>query len=167
MRLSDLLVLFGVCTLLVSAIRAGQAKPAFRLVPQGVVARTGFNSNGGIVEDRELQPGAQWQQCSVVDTRRGSQFRLQSVPIQAVVMGPDFWQPRTEANAKEGMPTFLRLMEEHGMVDNFRRPSGRKQVELRDASHGSESDLYKWLGGLLSSPVAGSARTAANGDGNY
>lgn len=148
MRLSDLLVLVGVCALLVSVIRAGKAKPAFRPVPEGVVARTGFDPNGGIVEDRELQPEDQWQQGGVVDTRRGSQFRLQSVPIRAVAMGPGFWRPRMEANAKEGMPTFLRLMEEHGVVDNFRRLSGRKQVEFRDASYGSESDLYKWLEGV-------------------
>ncbi len=50
MKLSDLLMVIGVGVLLVSAIRAGEAKPTFRPVPEGVVELTGFSADGGIVE---------------------------------------------------------------------------------------------------------------------
>lgn len=83
--------------------------------------------------------------AGIVDTRRGSHFGLQAVPLRAVKMGVGFWRPRMKANIEAGMPTFLRLMEEQGVVDNFRRASGRKEVPFRQASFGSESDLYKWL----------------------
>ncbi len=87
------------------------------------------------------------QKPGVVDTRLGPHFRLQSVPIGAVRMGEGFWRPRMQANVREGIPTFLRLMEEHGVVDNFRRAAGRSDAPFRQGSFGSESDLYKWLEG--------------------
>lgn len=83
--------------------------------------------------------------AGIIDTRRSPHFRLQTVPISAVRMGEGFWQPRMTANVRAGMPTFLGAMEEHGVVDNFRRLSGRTDVPFRPASYMSESDLYKWL----------------------
>jgi hypothetical protein len=86
-----------------------------------------------------------WKTAGIVETRRGQGFRLQSVPLRAVTLGEGFWRPRRELNAREGMPVFLRLMEEHGVVDNFRHLSGRKPGEFKQASFVSDSDLYKWL----------------------
>ena len=84
-------------------------------------------------------------EAGIVDTRGGEHFRLQTIPIRAIEMREGFWQPRMLANVREGMTTFLREMEEHGVVDNFRRISGRSDAPFRQASFGSESDLYKWL----------------------
>jgi DUF1680 family protein len=86
-------------------------------------------------------------EAGVVDTRGGEHFRLQAIPIRAVEMGEGFWQPRILANVRDGMPSFLDAMEEHGVVDNFRRAAGRSDAPFRQGSFGSESDLYKWLEG--------------------
>jgi DUF1680 family protein len=67
------------------------------------------------------------------------------VPPAALKLGEGFWRPRLQANVTAGMPSFYRAMEQHGVVDNFRRAAGRKQVDYRHAGYGSESDLYKWL----------------------
>ena len=85
------------------------------------------------------------RQVGVVDTSHSPHARLRSVPLAAVKLGDGFWRPRLQANVAGGMPTFYRDMESHGVVDNFRRLSGRKQVDYRDGGYASESDLYKWL----------------------
>ena len=64
--------------------------------------------------------------------------------MRAVKMLPGFWQPRMEANREHGIPVLLHLLEEHGVVDNFRRISGRKEVE-RKGPYFTDSDLYKWM----------------------
>jgi hypothetical protein len=48
-----------------------------------------------------------------------------------------------EANRKASIPHLLRLLEEHGVVDNFRRLHG-KRVERRGPLF-TDSDLYKWM----------------------
>ncbi len=86
-------------------------------------------------------------EAGIVDTGRGANFALQSVPIGAVEMDEGFWRPRMVANVRGGMATFLNEMEEHGVVDNFRRAAGRSDAPYRQASFVSESDLYKWVEG--------------------
>lgn len=83
--------------------------------------------------------------AGVADTSRSPHARLRSVPPGAVTLHPGFWRPRLQANVTTGMPTFYRAMEEHGVVDNFRRLSGRRPGDYRQAGYASESDLYKWL----------------------
>jgi len=49
-----------------------------------------------------------------------------------------------EANRLKGIPRLLELLEEHGVVDNFRRISGRKKCDRR-GPYFTDSDLYKWM----------------------
>ena len=86
-----------------------------------------------------------WQAAGLVDTRHSPHVRLQSVPLRQVRLGEGFWRPRLATNAARSLSRFLELMEEHGVVDNFRRAGGRKDARFRVGSFGSESDLYKWL----------------------
>jgi len=102
--------------------------------------------------------------AGVVDTSRSPYARLRTVPLRAVRLGEGFWKPRRQANVAAGMPRFLRDMEEHGVVDNFRRAAGRRDVPWRQASYASESDLYKWLeavGFVLQTQEASHLREAA------
>ncbi len=92
----------------------------------------------------ELRAPAE-RRVGVVNTSRSPHARLRSVPLAAVKLGDGFWRPRLQANAGVGMPTFYRDMESHGVVDNLRRLSGRKQVDYQNGGYASESDLYKWL----------------------
>ncbi len=85
------------------------------------------------------------RRAGIVDTSRSPFARLRSIPPAAVTLHSGFWRPRLQANVAAGLPTFYHAMEEHGVVDNFRRLSGRKPGDYRPAGYASESDLYKWL----------------------
>lgn len=96
---------------------------------------------------QESSSHADRKSAVAVATHRGKEFRLHSVPLRAVKLGEGFWKPRLRKNAHESMPVFLRLMEEHGVLDNFRYQSGRKPGQFQQASFVSDSDVYKWLEG--------------------
>ncbi len=83
----------------------------------------------------------------VIDVTKSPYAKLHSVPVEAVKMGDGFWLPRMKTNIEKSIPTLLDLMEEHGIVDNFRRLSGHKQVERRGPLY-TDSDLYKWMEGV-------------------
>lgn len=68
---------------------------------------------------------------------------LRSVPIGAVALHDGFWRDRVEANRTVGIPRLLERLEEHGVVDNFRRRKGL-DVERRGFWF-TDSDLYKWM----------------------
>ena len=87
-----------------------------------------------------------WSDQGVIHTSNSPHCRLHSVPIRAVQIDQGFWGPRMKANRERGIPRLLELLEEHGVVDNFRRLSGRKKVKRRGALF-TDSDLYKWMEG--------------------
>ncbi len=82
----------------------------------------------------------------VIDVSNSPHARLHSVPVEAVKMGEGFWLPRMKTNVERSIPTLLDLMEQHGIIDNFRRLSGRKNVERKGPLY-TDSDLYKWMEG--------------------
>lgn len=84
------------------------------------------------------------QGAGVVDTSKSPSVKLRPVPIRAVRMKDGFWLPRMEANRLKGIPRLLELLEHHGVVDNYRRISGRKTCDRRGPFF-TDSDLYKWM----------------------
>jgi DUF1680 family protein len=78
--------------------------------------------------------------AGIVDTRHSPYARQHGVPVRAVRMGAGFWASRMAVNAERSIPTLLDLLEAHGVVDNFRRLSGQKNVPLF-----TDSDIYKWM----------------------
>jgi DUF1680 family protein len=66
------------------------------------------------------------------------------VPIGSVTVLDGFWKDRTEAGRRTGIPRLYDLLEEHGVVDNFRRLSTGKKVD-RMGPVFTDSDLYKWM----------------------
>lgn len=70
--------------------------------------------------------------------------KLKTVPVSAVKLEGGFWEPRRKTNVEKSIPTLLQLLEEHGVMDNFRRLSGSKQVERKGPLY-TDSDLYKWM----------------------
>lgn len=85
-----------------------------------------------------------WSEQGVLANHKSPGVKLHSVPVRAVKLGSGFWSARLEANKKRSLPSLLTLLEEHGVVDNFRRLSGRKKVERRGPLY-TDSDLYKWM----------------------
>ncbi len=80
----------------------------------------------------------------ILDLANTSRAKVKNIPVSAVRMGTGFWTPRREVNVERSIPTMLELLEEHGIVDNFRRLSGRKDVPRRGPLY-TDSDLYKWM----------------------
>jgi hypothetical protein len=88
--------------------------------------------------------GEEWKDQGIINTSSSPKAKLHSVPIRAVTMGDGFWAARMRTNVEESIPTLLELLEEHGVVDNFRRLSGRKNAGRRGPLY-TDSDLYKWM----------------------
>jgi DUF1680 family protein len=88
--------------------------------------------------------GDDWRSEGVLFLKHSPHARLKDVPVRAVRMGDGFWAPRRRVNVERSIPTLLTLLEANGIVDNFRRLSGRKHVPRRGPLY-TDSDLYKWM----------------------
>ncbi len=85
-----------------------------------------------------------WQSQGIVSVTHSPHARLHAVPIRAVKMGDGFWSPRRAINVDKSIPTMLAELEQHGVVDNFLRLEGKKDVPRRGPLY-TDSDLYKWM----------------------
>jgi DUF1680 family protein len=89
---------------------------------------------------------APWNQEGVIYLDHSLNARLHPVPVQAVHMGEGFWTARRAVTTERSLPTMLALLEEHGIVDNFRRLAGRPDIPRKGPLY-TDSDLYKWIEG--------------------
>lgn len=87
---------------------------------------------------------AGWRSQGILHLENSPHARLNNIPIRAVTLGEGFWAARRKVNVARSIPTLLELLEQHGVVDNFRRLTGRKQVPRRGPLY-TDSDLYKWM----------------------
>jgi DUF1680 family protein len=85
-----------------------------------------------------------WQSEGVVSVTHSPYAKLHTVPIRAVKMGDGFWSARRAANVDKSIPTLLAELEQHGVVDNFLRLEGKKDVPRRGPLY-TDSDIYKWM----------------------
>ena len=85
-----------------------------------------------------------WNSQGVIHLKSSPHAKLHMVPIRAVKMGEGFWASRMRINVEKSIPTMLQLLEDHGIVDNFRRLSGKKKVDRRGPLY-TDSDIYKWI----------------------
>jgi DUF1680 family protein len=85
-----------------------------------------------------------WHNQGVIYLDHSLNARLHPVPVEAVHLGDGFWSSRRWATTEHSLPIMLDLLEEHGVVDNFRRLSGRKNVPRKGPLY-TDSDLYKWI----------------------
>jgi DUF1680 family protein len=88
--------------------------------------------------------GADWKSQGVINTSASPYAKLHSVPLRAVKIGEGFWAARMRTNIERSIPTMLEELKDHGIVDNFRRVSGRTQAERRGPRY-TDSDIYKWM----------------------
>src|ERR1035438_1333390 len=91
----------------------------------------------------QTAPG-DWKSAGVVDDSHSPYAKLHGVPIRAVKMGDGFWTARRKANVEQSIPTLLAELEQHGIVDNFLRLEGKKDVPRRGPLY-TDSDLCKWM----------------------
>ena len=85
-----------------------------------------------------------WRSQGILHLDHSPYAKLRSVPVRAVTMGEGFWSPRMRVNLERSIPSLLELLEQHGVVDNFRRLSGRSSAPRRGPLY-TDSDLYKWM----------------------
>lgn len=94
---------------------------------------------------RPAQQNSQdWRQEGVIYLDHSLDARLHPVPVQAVHLGDGFWASRRKVTTERSLPTMLQLLEEHGVVDNFRRLAGHPEIPRRGPLY-TDSDLYKWM----------------------
>ena len=84
-----------------------------------------------------------WQDQGVIDTSRSPSAKLFPVPLRAVRLGDGFWKQRMMLNSEKGLPVHVEDHERWGVMDNFRRLTG-KQVE-RKSFLWSDEYLYKLM----------------------
>ena len=87
-----------------------------------------------------------WNQEGVIYLDHSLNARMHPVPVQAVHMGEGFWTARRKVVTERSLPTMLALLEEHGVVDNFRRLAGKPELQRKGPLY-TDSDLYKWIEG--------------------
>ena len=91
------------------------------------------------------QPADQnWRQEGVLFLDHSVNAHLHPVPVQAVHLGDGFWAARRRVTTERSLPTMLQLLEEHGVVDNFRRLAGHPELPRKGPLY-TDSDLYKWI----------------------
>ncbi|MBK9178098.1 MAG: glycoside hydrolase family 127 protein [Acidimicrobiales bacterium] len=68
---------------------------------------------------------------------------MPGVPVGSVALHDGFWAPRRRALAEVGLPSLLARLDEHGVLDAFRRLAGADVA--RRGLWFTDSDLYKWM----------------------
>lgn len=122
------------------------AKAKRLLAQAGLLCLTGttFFAAAPAPQNEAANTPGRWTDQGVIYLERSLNARLHPVPVQAVHMGDGFWTARRKAVTERSLPTMLALLEEHGVVDNFRRLAGRPEIPRRGPLY-TDSDLYKWM----------------------
>jgi DUF1680 family protein len=128
----------GLCAAIMAAFLLGGI-----CVPEFAQTEDGRSANGKQSLAWYAQSG-NWRNEGVIYLDHSLNARLHTVPLQAVHLGEGFWAPRRKVVTERGLPLMLTLLEAHGVVDNFRRLSGRKNV-TRKGPLSTDADLYKWI----------------------
>jgi DUF1680 family protein len=85
-----------------------------------------------------------WREQGLIFVDHSWNAQLHPIPASAVHLNQGFWTVRRRVVTERSLPTSLQLLEERGIVDNFRRLGGRKKAPRRGSSS-SDADLYEWL----------------------
>lgn len=86
-----------------------------------------------------------WREQGLLHLGNSPHARLHPVPVRAVQLQPGFWKSRQDVTIERSIPTLLELLEQHGIVDNFRRLAGPDRQPPRRGPLYTDSDLYKWM----------------------
>jgi len=103
-------------------------------------AALGFSLLALYAQDQRLA----WRDQGILYLDHSLNARLHSIPVQAVHVNDGFWSARRKVTTERSLPTLLALLEEHGVVDNFRRLAGRPDLPRKGPLY-TDSDLYKWI----------------------
>ena len=88
--------------------------------------------------------GEAWRNQGIIDVTHSPHVKLHSVPVRAVHIGDGFWAARIRTNVERSIPTMLEELEQHGVMDNFRRLTGTKQATRKGPVY-TDLDIFKWI----------------------
>ncbi len=80
----------------------------------------------------------------VLNLSNSPHAKLKNIPVRAVKVEDGFWGARRKVNVEKSIPGIRVLLEEHGLIDNFRRITKGKPVERKGPVF-TDSDVYKWI----------------------
>jgi len=115
----------------------------------------------------QVKPSRDWRDQGVIYLDHSLNARLHPVPVQAVHMADGFWSSRRRVTTERSLPTLLTELEEHGVVDNFRRLAGHNEIS-RKGRVSTDADLYKWIEAaswaVASNETSAGSKTELRGD---
>jgi DUF1680 family protein len=88
-----------------------------------------------------------WKSQGILYLDHSPSAKLRDLPVSAVKMYDGFWAKRMEINADRSVPTMLQELEDHGVVNNFRRLAGHSSQATHQGPVYTDSDVYKWIEG--------------------
>ena len=88
---------------------------------------------------------ADWRDQGVLYLDHSPHAVMHPVPVHAVKLGEGFWYERRKVNVERSLPTMYDLLEANGILDNFRRVSGKKTDGAIRGPVYTDSDIYKWI----------------------
>lgn len=74
-------------------------------------------------------------------------YPIQPVSFTQVHVNDNFWQPKMQVNADVTIPYILRMLREHGQIQNFLAAAGKAPRKLNSVYPFDDTDVYKWLEG--------------------
>lgn len=74
-------------------------------------------------------------------------YPIQPVSFTQVHVNDKFWQPKMQVNADVTIPYILRMLREHGQIQNFLAAAGKAPRKLNSVFPFDDTDVYKWLEG--------------------
>ncbi|WP_449462167.1 glycoside hydrolase family 127 protein [Tardisphaera miroshnichenkoae] len=80
----------------------------------------------------------------VVNLSKSQRAFMKPIDVESVRLEDDFWAPRLKTMWEVTLPSQLKIFEETGRMENFRRAAGRAQGEFQGLIF-NDSDVYKWL----------------------
>jgi len=86
-----------------------------------------------------------WREEGLLHLQKSPLARLHPVPVRAVQFQPGFWKTRQDVTIERSIPTLLELLEQNGIIDNFRRLARPDRQPPRRGPLYTDSDLYKWM----------------------
>ena len=74
-------------------------------------------------------------------------YPIQPVSFTHVHFTDEFWQPKLKVNADITINYIMRMMREHGRIDNFLAAAGKRENKVCSDFTFDDTDLYKWIEG--------------------
>jgi DUF1680 family protein len=74
-------------------------------------------------------------------------YPIQPVSFTQVHVNDNFWRPKMQVNADITIPYILRMLKEHGRIDNFLAAAGKMPNKLYSTYPFDDTDVYKWIEG--------------------